>query len=182
MSRIIAGQVRILDESSRQDSMFVQRGNGRGVLKGIIPDMKIHMQPNLKKDASMRGRGQGMKGDVDKRGSDLHMKSSFTDPWMHFSVGGQLLKEHAKDLDKARVLLRKGKRAIIHPERMGKKHAAGISVPHRKQPAPPTKGSDIIKKQAKRVHRQVKKLAKGKRARHKLDLSNPSHNSEHLKQ
>jgi len=182
MSRVIAGQVRILDRSSSVDSMFLHKGIGRGVLKSVVPKPVLNNHPNLVKDVSQRGKGDGKKGDVDKSGTDLLKGSSFTEPFAHFSVGFDLVLEDNKDLDGDRKSKRKGTRKIILPNRQGKDNDAGISVPNRKEPLPPTKKSDLVKKNVKKQVRRIKKVSKGVRPRSKQELSNSAHNSIHLKE
>ncbi len=159
MSRIIAGQLRLMDESSKRNAQ--QSGMGLGMFEGKMPlpqPPKEQKHPNLKKDASMRGKNtiKGVVKGLAKGAGNLIKKSTFVEAWSHFSVGGGLLKEDPKDHNKQLKMKRKGKRKITHPTRMGKRCDSGICQPSKKEHMPPTKKSDIKR-------HSIKKIAKGKR-------------------
>ena len=87
----VSGQLRILDKSSNANGMFIQHGIGAGTLKGIVPSPVINKRLNPKLESSHRGKEGGMKGDIDKSGSDHMNKSTFTEARSFQSVGGMRL-------------------------------------------------------------------------------------------
>ncbi len=197
MSKIVSGQMRVVDKSSISEGQFHKAtSKGRGKLKGVIPDMKLQQTLNPKKESSHRGKGKGKKGDIDASGSRHQGVSSFTEAVSFQSVGGMKLvsanierivaKVETIGKSKKPEISRKGgkdrKQAIKKPDKKGKKDDAGKKQPAKVGNKPPTKSSDLIKKQGKKVIKQVKKLAKGKRGRPKKSMVNDKHNSAHLKE
>lgn len=159
MSQLINGQLRLMEQSSIRQAMHM----GQGFRKGKNPPAPHNPEqthPGHKKQLSHRGKGKGMKGEVDGE-TDLRKGSTFTEPFKHFSVGLELIKEAPRDLNKIPILRRRGNR-IVHPNRMGKKDKSGMSLPAKKEQAPPKKSSDIVKKQGKKAIKQVMKTMKKK--------------------
>jgi hypothetical protein len=156
MSRLIAGQLRLLEESSVLQAMHLGLSFGDGE-NSKAPKAKEQDHPNLQRDVSHRGRGKGIKGAVEGA-VDLVKESTYKEPFQHFSVGFDLSKEDPKDLDKKLLLKRRGKRNIIHPERMGRKDASNMSLPHKKEHKPPKNLSSIVKKESKKVVKHIKEI------------------------
>lgn len=166
MSRIISGQLRLMDESSKRNAQ--QAGMGLGMFEGKMPLPKApeeQTHPNLKKDANMRGK-LSIPGMIKEEAKKLVKNSTFVEAFSHFSVGGQLLKEDPKDHNKDLKMKRKGKRKITHPNRKGKNDISGLSQPNQKEQNPPTKKSDIMAI-------NPKKMAKGKRNKDKAHKKIP---------
>ena len=183
MSKVVSGQLRVEDSSSKDLGQFRQQGNGRGQLKGVVPEPKENKRLNPKKESSHRGKGQGNKGDVSKKGSQLK-KSSFTDPLSFISVGGmRLTNANIESVNnKVKEVADKVRKEVKKLDKKGKKDKSGKAVPNKKGGKPPKKVSDLIKKNEKKVIKRVKKIAKGKRGRAKKSMVNEAHNSAHLKE
>jgi hypothetical protein len=156
MSRIVAGQLRLMEESSILQARHMGEGLKDMGKNPSAPKAKEQDHPNLKRDVSHRGLGQGIRGEI-KGFSELYKNSTYKVPFEHFSVGFDLMKEDNKDLDKVRKLIRSGKRHIVHPERMGKSDKSGMSLPHKKEHKPAKLLSTLITKEAKKVHNIVSK-------------------------
>lgn len=146
MSRIVSGQLRLLEESSILQAAHMGMVFDSGKNPPAPKSAEQH-QPNLKKDVSQRGKGDGLKGIV--QGVEKLIHSTFVDSFAHFSVGFEMIKEDAKDLDKTRDIIQKWGRTIIHPKRMGKKDESGMSLPTNKQNNPPKEKSSLIKSNGK---------------------------------
>tara|TARA_R110000868_G_scaffold137660_2_gene351221 strand:- start:2921 stop:3460 length:540 start_codon:yes stop_codon:yes gene_type:complete len=147
MSRSISGQLRIVDKSSNGQGEYIHTGIGHSAMKSLVPDLKLQLQPNLKKDASHRGMGKGEKGEL-AGSTDLLHDSTFVEPWSFFSVGHGLLLQDNKD-ENSRSMRREGKRVIDIPKREGKTDTAGQLLPAKKHHKAPTNHSDIVEKQTK---------------------------------
>lgn len=154
MSRIVSGQLRLLEKSSIQQAQNQGMSFHDGKTNAAPKSME-QSHPNLKRDASQRGNGMGVRGIV-QGAEDLVKNSTYTVPFNHFSVGFEMVKEDAKNLNASRTLRRMGNR-IIHPARMGKKDESGMTLPSRKQSLPPKKKSSIKKKETKKIHKIIAK-------------------------
>tara|TARA_R110002126_G_scaffold234519_1_gene378537 strand:+ start:211 stop:771 length:561 start_codon:yes stop_codon:yes gene_type:complete len=173
MSKKIAGQVRIMDKSSKVDGQFIHKGIGANGMKSIIPDLNLQKTLEEMKEHSHRGRGDGKKGEVKKSGVDVHKKSSFIEPVSFHSVGGMRLVsgniEHlsakANPVSKKGEISSKGRKAkqfIKDPKREGKKDKSGKKQPYKLGNKPPTKSSDIVMKNVKEIMKRKIKAHKGK--------------------
>lgn len=158
MSRIIANQLRLLEESSRLQASHMGLSGGMEGKNPMAPMAEEQKHPNLKKDASLRGKGKGHRGSV-LDGHDLRGSSSYVEPFSQVSVGFDLLLEDTKgQVNKKPMLKRKGKRKIDYPDRMGKSDKSGMALPHNKDPKPPTKSSSLVHKHiSKKVDKKLNK-------------------------
>ena len=188
MSKKVSGQMRVLDKSSINQGQFqpTSAGNsqGRGKLKGIVPDTKLQNQPNLKNDASQRGKRGFV--DIDPKGTDLSIGSSFTEAVSFHSVGGMKLvsanierivaQVESKGRARKPEISRKGgktKKPIDKPKRKGKKDSTGKAVPNKKGNKPPTKKSDVVKGNIKKMNKRPKKITKKQAGKPKKILKKP---------
>ena len=143
MSKVIAGQLRLMEESSRTNASHMGMNFDAGKNPGA-PVIKEQSQPNLKKDASLRGKMFNF-SKKNNNPATLRGNSTFTEPFAHFSVGFNHIVEDPKDLNKTLEMRDRG-RSIIHPRRMGKKDESGMALPAKKEQAPPQKKSTVLKK------------------------------------
>ena len=189
MSKMVSGQMRVLDKSSVNQGRFqptaAGSSKGRGRLKGIVPAIKEQKQPNLKKDASQRGKGGFV--DIDPKGTNLQNKSSFTEYVAHQSVGGMKLvsanierivaKVESIGKSKKPEISRKGgkgrKKPIQKPKRKGGKDQKGQNKPNKPGNKPPTKSSDVVKGNLKKINKRPKKITKKRAGKPKKVLKKP---------
>ena len=157
MSKIIAGQRRLLEKSSKIQAVYQGLVFDAGQMLGAQKNPEQEHVGHTKQ-ISKRGRGGGKKGEI--AFSSSLRGTTFVEPFSHFSVGFELAKEDAKDLERAPMLKRRGKRKIVHPERQGKSDKSGRSLPHRKEHIPPKKVSDLMKKEVKKVIKRKRKAKK----------------------
>ena len=172
MSRIVSGQLRLLEESSIRNASHTGIGIGVGKLVSKVPHDGRQGQPNMYKDANQRGKGDGEKGEIEG-GQDLKNGSTFVDAFAHFSVGFEAELESPEDLDQKRSRRTRGGRKIIIPARMGKKDESGTSLPNKKQQNPPKKTTkNLVKKQPKRKVVRKIETEKGEGPEHTLTKPN----------
>lgn len=204
--RRVSGQMRLMDKSSARSSQFnVVAKNKDG---GPVPDMKLQEASVLKKDASRRGRGEGVRGEVSIAGHDLLKGSTFKNPHMFQSVGfmrttnsniERIAHGQNVDMDKFRGGIQKltsgrpmdkdmkekvaaGMRRmpVAKPARKGKKDGSGKHLPAKKEHVPPKKVSDLITKEVKKVNKRKVTPATKKGRMSKVDKV-PKLNKEKVK-
>ena len=167
MAQIVSGQLRLMEQSSILNSKHSGIGIGHGKLVSLPLKDERQTHPNIARDVSHRGHGQGERGEIEGT-EDLRRGSTYTEPFAHFSVGFEAELEAPEDLDKHLIRRSNGGRNIIIPSRMGKNDKSGMSLPNKKLQVPPKKKSDIVKKEKKRVNKIIRNNDKGEGPEHTL--------------